>query len=75
MHVCDNDNNTFANAFGKHLGLGKGVLNVEEILRTVAETGYDGWWSVDAIPMGPETITDTYNDIFTLREILGRVLQ
>jgi len=75
MHVCDSDNNTFANAFGTHLGIGKGKLNVEEILGAVIETGYEGWWSVDAIPMGPETIEDTYTDIFTLRDMLGRLIK
>lgn len=73
MHVTDCDNNTYANAFGRHLGLGKGVVDFDELIPAVIAAGYEGpWWSVDAIPMGPETWADTWTDVRALRELIAR---
>jgi sugar phosphate isomerase/epimerase len=71
-HICDTDSNTWQNAFGTHLGIGKGVINFDELIPTLAEC-YDGeWWSVDAIPMTAESWADTWSDRFTLEELLDR---
>lgn len=73
MHMTDNDNETWHNAFGRHLGLGKGVLNFDEIITAVLDNGYDSqWWSVDAIPMTEESWTYTYTDIAILRGLLDK---
>jgi sugar phosphate isomerase/epimerase len=71
-HVCDTDSNTWQNAFGTHLGIGKGVIDFDELIPTLAEC-YDGeWWSVDAIPMSAESWADTWSDRFALDELLDR---
>ena len=72
VHVCDTDNNTWQNAFGTHLGIGKGVIDFDELIPTLADC-YDGtWWSVDAIPMTPESWADTWSDRFTLDALLDK---
>jgi len=72
VHLCDTDSNTWQNAFGTHLGIGKGVIDFEALVPALADV-YDGeWWSVDAIPMTTESWTDTWNDRFTLDDLLAR---
>lgn len=72
VHICDTDSNTWQNAFGTHLGIGKGIIDFDELIPALA-TSYDGeWWSVDAIPMTTESWTDTWNDRFTLDELLTK---
>jgi sugar phosphate isomerase/epimerase len=72
VHVCDSDSNTWQNAFGTHLGIGKGVIDFDELIPALAES-YDGdWWSVDAIPMSAESWADTWSDRFALDELLDR---
>ena len=72
VHVCDSDSNTWQNAFGTHLGIGKGVIDFDELIPALADS-YDGeWWSVDAIPMTAESWADTWNDRFTLDELLDK---
>jgi sugar phosphate isomerase/epimerase len=72
VHVCDTDSNTWQNAFGTHLGIGKGVIDFDELMPALADS-YDGtWWSVDAIPMTAESWTDTWSDRFTLDALLDR---
>ncbi len=57
MHVCDTDSNTWHNAFGTHLGIGKGVIDFDALIPAVVDAGYTSkWWSVDAIPMTAETL-------------------
>jgi sugar phosphate isomerase/epimerase len=71
-HVCDTDSNTWQNAFGTHLGIGKGVIDFDELIPALADS-YDGeWWSVDAIPMTAESWADTWSDRFTLDALLDR---
>ncbi len=71
-HVCDTDSNTWQNAFGTHLGIGKGVLDFDQLIPALAD-GYDGdWWSVDAIPMTAEAWADTWTDRFTLDQLLDK---
>ena len=72
VHVCDSDSNTWQNAFGTHLGIGKGVIDFDELIPALADS-YDGeWWSVDAIPMTPESWADTWSDRFALDALLDR---
>lgn len=72
VHLCDTDSNTWHNAFGTHLGIGKGVLDIDALVVALADS-YDGeWWSVDAIPMTAESWADTWTDRFTLDELLDR---
>ena len=35
-----------------HLPLGSGILNMEEILRTILRFGYDGWLCVELLSAG-----------------------
>lgn len=73
MHVCDSDSNTWHNAFGTHLGIGKGVIDFDALIPAVVDSGYTGkWWSVDAIPMSSETWADTWADRFTLDALLDK---
>jgi len=73
MHVCDTDANTWHNAFGTHLGIGKGGIDFDALIPAVLESGYTGpWWSVDAIPMTAETWADTWADRFTLDALLDK---
>ena len=66
------DNNTWQNAFGTHLGIGKGVIDFDELIPVLADS-YDGdWWSVDAIPMTAESWADTWTDRFTLDALLDQ---
>ena len=63
MHVCDTDSNTWHNAFGTHLGIGKGIVDFDALIPAVVDAGYTSkWWSVDAIPMTAETWADTWTD-------------
>lgn len=72
IHLCDSDSNTWQNAFGTHLGIGKGTLDFEQLVPALAGA-YDGdWWSVDAIPMTSESWADTWSDRFALDELLER---
>jgi sugar phosphate isomerase/epimerase len=71
--INDNDNNTYANLFGSHLGLGRGVLEIERIFNAIVDSGFSGpWWAIDAIPMGPIVWEDAYNGIFIVREMLRK---
>jgi sugar phosphate isomerase/epimerase len=70
VHLCDTDSNTWHNAFGTHLGIGKGVIDFDQLVPALADA-YDGdWWSVDAIPMTTESWTDTWDDKLKLEELL-----
>lgn len=71
-HICDTDSNTWQNAFGTHLGIGKGVIDFDELIPTLAECYEGEWWSVDAIPMTAESWADTWSDRFALDELLDR---
>jgi sugar phosphate isomerase/epimerase len=73
VHLCDSDSNTWQNAFGTHLGFGKGVLDFDELIPAFLAAGYEGpWWSVDAIPMSSETWADTWDGRRQLGEMLDR---
>lgn len=73
MHVCDTDSNTWHNAFGTHLGIGKGVIDFDTLIPAVVDSGYTSkWWSVDAIPMTAESWADTWTDRFTLDALLDK---
>lgn len=73
MHVCDTDSNTWHNAFGTHLGIGKGVVDFDALIPAVVESGYTSkWWSVDAIPMTAETWADTWTDRIALDALLDK---
>ncbi len=73
MHVCDTDSNTWHNAFGTHLGIGKGVIDFDALISAVVDSGYASkWWSVDAIPMTAETWADTWSDRFALDALLDK---
>ena len=37
VHVCDSDSNTWQNAFGTHLGIGKGVIDFDELIPALAD--------------------------------------
>jgi sugar phosphate isomerase/epimerase len=70
VHLCDTDSNTWHNAFGTHLGIGKGVIDFDSLVPALADA-YDGeWWSVDAIPMTTESWTNTWDDKLTLDALL-----
>lgn len=73
MHVCDTDSNTWHNAFGTHLGIGKGVVDFDALIPAVVDSGYTSkWWSVDAIPMTAETWADTWSDRMALDALLDK---
>ena len=73
MHVCDTDSNTWHNAFGTHLGIGKGVIDFDTLIPAVVDSGYTSkWWSVDSIPMSAETWTDTWSDRISLDALLDK---
>lgn len=73
MHVCDTDSNTWHNAFGTHLGIGKGVVDFDALIPAVVDGGYSSpWWSVDAIPMSAETWADTWADRIALDALLDK---
>ena len=73
MHVCDTDSNTWHNAFGTHLGIGKGVVDFEALIPAVVASGYTSpWWSVDAIPMTTESWADTWSDRLSLDALLDK---
>lgn len=73
MHVCDTDSNTWHNAFGTHLGMGKGVVDFDALIPAVVDSGYTSkWWSVDAIPMTAETWADTWTDRIALDALLDK---
>jgi sugar phosphate isomerase/epimerase len=73
MHVCDTDSNTWHNAFGTHLGLGKGVVDFDALIPAIVDAGYTSpWWSVDAIPMTAESWADTWSDRITLNALLDK---
>ena len=74
--INDCDNNTFQNLFGKHLGLGKGCLDYEDILCKVIDSGFKGpWWSLDTIPMSTDTWTNAWDGIHELRPLISRCLE
>ncbi|MCD6727727.1 MAG: sugar phosphate isomerase/epimerase [Solirubrobacteraceae bacterium] len=73
VHLCDSDNNTWQNAFGTHLGFGKGNVDFDALIPALLDAGYEGeWWSVDAIPMSSETWADTWDGKLWLEDALDR---
>ncbi len=73
MHVCDTDSNTWHNAFGTHLGIGKGIIDFDALIPAVVDAGYTGtWWSVDAIPMNADSWADTWSDRLALDALLDK---
>ena len=71
MHVCDTDSNTWHNAFGTHLGIGKGIIDFDALIPAVVDAGYTSkWWSVDAIPMNADSWADTWSDRLALDALL-----
>jgi len=72
VHFCDSDSNTWHNAFGTHLGIGKGVLDMDALISALADVYEGEWWSVDAIPMTTETWTDTWDDKLKLDALLDK---
>jgi sugar phosphate isomerase/epimerase len=73
--VNDCDNNTCENLFGTHLGLGRGVLDIEGIIASIIASGFRGpWWGFDAIPMSPVVWTDAWNGIEEVRTLLDKLL-
>ncbi len=73
MHVCDTDSNTWHNAFGTHLGIGKGIIDFDALIPAIVDGGYTSkWWSVDAIPMSAETWADTWSDRIALDALLDK---
>lgn len=73
VHLNDSDMNTFQNAFGTHLGIGKGVVDFDKLIPALIDNGYDSdWWSADAIPMSSETWADTFDGPRDLRALLSK---
>jgi sugar phosphate isomerase/epimerase len=73
MHVCDTDSNTWHNAFGTHLGIGKGIIDFDALIPAVVDAGYTSkWWSVDAIPMNADSWGDTWSDRIALDALLDK---
>jgi sugar phosphate isomerase/epimerase len=73
MHVCDTDSNTWHNAFGTHLGIGKGIVDFDALIPAVVDAGYTSkWWSVDAIPMNADSWADTWSDRLALDALLDK---
>lgn len=71
----DNDSNTYQNLFGSHLGLGRGVLDLDAITEAIIKSGFTGpWWGLDVIPMDPIVWTDAWNGLPTVKELLNRHL-
>jgi len=72
VHLSDTDGLIAGNLFATKLGLGKGFIDFETVVPLLADC-YDGeWWSVDSIPMGPDAWADSYEDVFTLNDLLDR---
>ncbi|MBI0141150.1 sugar phosphate isomerase/epimerase [Bartonella sp. W8125] len=73
--VVDTDDNIVSNIFASHIGLGKGNLNIEQMLQAVIATGYKGpWWGLDIIPVNEVVFTDAWNGIAAYRDMLDRLL-
>lgn len=71
--INDNDNETWQNLFGRHLGIGRGVLEVEKIFNAIVDSGFKGpWWGFDSIPMDPIVWTDAWNGVTFIREMLKK---
>ena len=74
--INDNDNNTYENLFGAHLGLGRGVLDLDVITKAIIDSGFVGpWWGLDVIPMSPIVWMDVWNGLPEVRELLARHLK
>lgn len=73
--INDNDNNTYSNLFGSHLGLGRGLLNIDSIVGSLVDSGFRGpWWGLDVIPMSPIVWTDAWNGLPVARDVIQRHL-
>jgi sugar phosphate isomerase/epimerase len=76
VHLCDSDSNTWQNAFGTHLGFGKGHIDFDALIPAILDAGYNGeWWAVDAIPMTSETWADTWDGRLFLDDALNRLVR
>lgn len=75
VHLCDTDSNTWHNAFGTHLGIGKGVIDFDALVPALADAYEGEWWSVDAIPMTTESWTNTWDDKLVLDELLDKYVR
>ncbi len=73
VHLNDSDWNTFENAFGTHLGIGKGKVDFDELIPALLKADYGGeWWAADAIPMSSETWADTFDGPRDLNALLDK---
>jgi sugar phosphate isomerase/epimerase len=71
--INDNDNNTWQNAFGNHLGIGRGVLDIDSIFNAIVDSGFEGpWWACDAIPMGTIVWADAWEGVHIIRDLLKK---
>jgi sugar phosphate isomerase/epimerase len=69
VHICDTDGSVVENVCGTKLGIGKGIIDFDELIPALAAV-YDGeWWSVDSVPMNAEAWADSYDDLIVLREM------
>jgi sugar phosphate isomerase/epimerase len=69
IHLCDTDGDIAQNMFGTKLGIGKGIIDFDELVPVLVDA-YDGdWWAVDSIPMNSDAWSDSYDDISTIREL------
>jgi sugar phosphate isomerase/epimerase len=76
IHLCDNDNETYENLFGTHLGFGKGVVDFDAVVPAILDAGYDGkWWAVDSIPMSSDAWGDTWDGKFFLEDLLDKYVR
>jgi sugar phosphate isomerase/epimerase len=73
--INDCDNTTVMNEFATHLGMGKGVLDYDQIIPAMIASGFRGpWWAVDSIPMSPDVWTDAWNAREKLSALLDKYL-
>jgi len=73
--VNDCDNTTVMNEFATHLGLGRGVIDYDEVIPAIIAAGFRGpWWGVDCIPCSPDVWTDAWTGREKLSALLDKYL-
>lgn len=76
IHLIDSDNTLHDNMTSTHAPFGKGVLNFDEIMPAILESGFNSeWWTVDLCfwPEAWEVTEESFKFVDGLRKKYGKI--